>query len=195
MNALISGQAATAIYFEEGKTFSIHIGSDLRVEREDAEIDLIFADATDVSQFTDLAFQDVKVKLQTAWEQERSLQLIFILLDKDEDRETKIVAAEYLNDNVSNPLIQDFIANYLYAAPLPASTNIIGAIDLCDANRLIEVRQFLNMLHEDQSEIRKKVNAWENLPSSLFDGPDDKRRLYRKAVKAGAFQAICEGSP
>ncbi len=189
MKALISGQAATAVYFDNNRAYSTNLDSgESFIEREEWEVLLLFADADDIQQLDSESSTEILRELQQAWEKDRSLQLILILLDSSEDKETRLLAADCFNEFFSNNKIQEYIANRLYSTPLPPSADLVGAIQVCSEQSLTVAEEFLNTLKEDQKEIYKRYKAWEELPLALFGSPDDKQSFYFDAVRFGAFR-------
>lgn len=189
MKAILSGQTAVAVCIENDQFHSISIDSpETWRERHDWEIPLLFSDATDMLQLENMSRSQVLEKLEIAWAQDRSLQLILILLDHDEESETRIEAAECLDDFFSQAEVREYVENHLYSASLPSNADLSGAIQICTVASLAKVMDFLRALQSDQEEIAKRVAAWEALPISLFDNPTSKQDFYYEAVKYGAFR-------
>jgi tetratricopeptide (TPR) repeat protein len=189
MKAILSGQTALAICIENDQFHSISIDSpETWRERHDWEIPLLFADATDMLQLENVSRSQVLEKLEITWAQDRTLQLILILLDKKEEPETRLEAAECLDDFLNQAEVREYVENHLYSAPLPSSADLNGAIQICKEISLAKVLDFLHALQSDQEEISKRVVAWEALPISLFDNPTSKQDFYYEAVRYGAFR-------
>lgn len=189
MKAILSGQTAVAVCIENDQFHSISIDSpETWNERHDWEIPLLFANATDMFQLENVSRSQVSEKLEIAWAQDRSLQLILILLDQEEESETRLEAAECLDDFLNQAEMRGYVENHLYSASLPSNADLNGAIQICTAVLLAKVMDFLHSLQSDQEEISKRVAAWEALPISLFDNPTSKQNFYYDAVRYGAFR-------
>lgn len=189
MKAILSGQTAVAVCIENDQFYSISIDApESWSERQEWEIPLLFADATDMLQLENISRSQVLEKLEIAWAQDRSLQLILILLDHEEESETRLESAECLDDFLNQAEVREYVENHLYSAPLPSNADLSGAIQICTAVSLAKVMDFLHALRSDQEEISKRVAAWEALPISLFDNPTSKQDFYYEAVRYGAFR-------
>ena len=189
MKAILSGQTAVAVCIQNDQFYSINIDSpETWSERQNWEIPLLFADATDMIQLENTSRSQVLEKLEIAWAQDRSLQLILILLDQKEESETRLEAAECLDDFLNQAEVREYVENHLYSAPLHSNADLNGAIQISTAVSLAKVMDFLHALQSYQEEISKRVGAWEALPISLFDNPTSKQDFYYEAVKYGAFR-------
>lgn len=189
MKALISGQVATAVLVDGEHFFSFDLDTPGEtVRREVWEIPLLLADATDIQEIDNTSELAAIEELELAWTKDRTLQLILILLDSDEEAENRLNAAECLNEFLSNVTVNEYIANRLYSSPLPSDADIPYAIEVCSNASLREVREFLIVLKGDQQEISRRYNAWLRLPISLFGTPEDKDDFYFDAVRFGAFR-------
>jgi len=189
MKAILSGQTAAAICIEDGQFYSISLdSSEIWSERHEWEIPLLFADATDILQLENVPRSEVLEKLKLAWAQDRSLQLILILLDCDEEPQTRREAAECLDDFLNQDEVKKYVENHLYSSPLPSNADLNSAIQLSTGSSSAKVTEFLRALQSDQEEISKRFAAWEALPISLFDNPTSKREFYNDAVRYGAFR-------
>lgn len=188
MKALISGQAATAVLVDGEQFYSLKLDEPRQViKREEWEISLLLADADDIQQIDDAVEAIVFEELELAWEKDRGLQLILILLDSQEEAETRLSAAECLNEFLSSSAVSEYIANHLYSAPLPPTADTTSALRLCSTAECETAASFLQTLEEDQDEIGRRHQAWLNLPTSLFGGANEKKAFHFDAVRFGAF--------
>jgi len=191
MRALISGQASTAVLFCDERVYSVTLDApENRREREEWEILWLFADTTDVEQVECEDEPKVLQTLELAWEKDRSLQLIIILLDSKEDIELRLSAATCLDPFLENSSVREFVENRMYSAPLPSSADLAGAIHQCSESKLQFVTALLLALDEDQVAINQRVSAWEALPTSLFGGSAEKVAFHSDAVHFGAFRVF-----
>ncbi len=189
MNAILSGQSAVAVCIEPEQLYSISLNSpESWTLRHEWELPHLFADATDIIQLENTSRSEVLEKLKLGWVQNRSLQLILILLDHEEESQTRLEAAECLDDSLDQDEVRRYVENYIYSAPLPSTADLNGAIQLSADSSLAHITQFLSILQSDQEEISKRVAAWEALPISLFGNPASKRNFYYQAVRYGAFR-------
>jgi tetratricopeptide (TPR) repeat protein len=189
MKAILSGQTAAAICIEDGQFYSISLDSpEIWSERHEWEIPLLFADATDILQLENVPRSEVLEKLKLAWAQDRSLQLILILLDCDEEPQTRLEAAGCLDDFLNQDEVRKYVENHLYAAPLPSTADLNSAIQISADSSLAHVAEFLSRLQSDQEAISKRFAAWEALPITLFDNTTSKQQFYYEAVRYGAFR-------
>jgi tetratricopeptide (TPR) repeat protein len=191
VKALISGQAAAAVLIDSGRFYSLTLDQPDRVtERTEWEVAHLLADAGDILQIENAPQSRILEELEVAWEKDRGLQLFLILLDPREEIETRVTAAECLDEFLSSSVVQEFLANRLYSAPLPAEADVIGAKGLCLQQHLEGLMSFIQMLEDDQEEIQKRHATWSTLPASLFESPEDKNLFYFDAVRFGAFRVF-----
>ncbi|MFZ3138859.1 MAG: tetratricopeptide repeat protein [Thermodesulfovibrionales bacterium] len=189
MKAILSGQTAVAVCIQDDQFYSISIDSPENwSERQNWEIPILFANATDMIQLENTSRSQVLEILEVAWAQDRSLQLILILLDQKEESETRREAAECLDEFFNQAEMREYVENHLYSAPLSSDADLNGAIEICAAASLAKVMDFLDALQSDQEEISKRVGAWEALPIGLFDTSTSKQDFHCEAVKYGAFR-------
>lgn len=186
MKALISGQAGIAVCIENGQFYSLNVDSlDTWSELHECEIRRLISDANDLLQLDNASRSDVFTKLKVEWAQDRSLQLVLILLDKEEETEIRIEAAECLNDFFNQEEVTNYVANRLYSSPLPLSADLNGAVQLSSGFSLVTT--FFSTLQKDQDEISKRVTAWNALPNSLFEN-NDKSTFHADAIRHGVFR-------
>lgn len=189
MKALVSGQAATAVLIDGGRFYSLNLEEPERItERQQFEVNLLLADATDIKQLDHTSRSAIIEELQLEWDLDRGLQLTLILLDSEEDVDTSFSAAECLDELLVNSSVRDYVANRLYSAPLPHTADLPRALKVCRERRFERLEEFLKELESNQAEIEERFNAWVNLPASLFGSADEKKRFHSDAVRFGAFR-------
>ena len=188
MKALISGQFATAFILDRDGATSIHVDNLAeRSERSEHDVKWFLHEATDVQVLEDTTSDQVISELERAWERDRSLHLMLILLDPAEDSDTRVLACECLSDLFLSDH-SAFLENYFYAAPLPRNSDLEGALRYARRSNAESVEKFLVELKNDQPEIVRRCEAWNSLLLDFFADQDDKN-FYRIAVaKAGAFR-------
>ncbi|MHB1703517.1 MAG: tetratricopeptide repeat protein [bacterium] len=191
MKAILSGQAGTAVCFEDNRFFSVTLDSEepLWVELKKWDVSYLFADYNDIIETEYASRSEVLEKLEIAWKQDRGLQLTLIALDSEEHQETRIEAIECLNNLVNRLEVIEYIENRLYSAPMPNNADLEGAISLSNRMLLNKTKDFfLNILNE-QDEILKRYNAWNDLPDNIFDDTvGSKQDFFYEAIRYGAFR-------
>ncbi|OGW46535.1 MAG: hypothetical protein A2Y66_09065 [Nitrospirae bacterium RBG_13_41_22] len=189
MKAILSGQTAIAVCIEGENLYSISLDSpESWIAHQKWKLPHLFADAADILQIEDVSRSEVMDKLKLEWAQDRSLQLILILLDHKEELQTRLEAAECLDDFLNQDEVRKYVENHLYSSPLPSTADLNGAIRLSENSLLSHLTEFLNTFQSDQEEISKRFAAWEALPINLFGNPTIKRDYYYEAVRHGAFR-------
>jgi len=189
MNAILSGQTGIAVLIDGGQlhSYSLNAPESWNV-RHEWEIPLLFADADDIIQLENISQTQAIETLKLEWAKDRSLQLTLILLDPEEERQTRFEASECLDAFFNQGDVRTYVENHLYSAPLPSIEDLNGAIQISKDASLTHIEEFLYALKDNQDEIAKRFAAWEALPVSLFGGPNDKNIFYYEAVKHGAFR-------
>jgi tetratricopeptide (TPR) repeat protein len=189
LKALISGQVAVAVLIDGERYYSVNLDEPAHfTERQEFEVPLLLAEANDIQQLNDVTQSSVVGELQAAWEKDRGLQLVLLLLDSQEDTDTKISAADCLNDFLGSDSVQEYIANRLYSAPLPPIADLESAIRLSNDSGYERVVNFLRVLRDDQVEIERRYRIWNDLPVSMFGGTAEKEHFRFDAVRFGAFR-------
>jgi tetratricopeptide (TPR) repeat protein len=189
MKAILSGQTAIAVTIEGEDLYSISVNSpESWTPRQEWELPRLFAHASDVLQLENVSRSEVIDKLKSEWVQDRSLQLILMLLDPDEESQTRLEAAECLDEFLNRYEVKKYVENYLYSSPLPSTADLDRAIQLSIDSSLAHLTEFLLILQSNQEEISKRCAAWEALPIRLFGNPASKEDFYHEAVRHGAFR-------
>ncbi len=189
MKAILSGQSAIAVCIEDSKFYSISLDEETWAERNECDIPFLFANAADIFQIEYTSRSEVLKKLETAWEQDRCLQLTLITLDKEENETTRIEAIECLNGLLSKAEVKEYVENRLYSAPMPTGSDLDGAIKLSKLESLEITTNFLLTIQNDQEEILKRYNVWNDLPYKIFgETLNNKRDFYYEAIRYGAFR-------
>jgi tetratricopeptide (TPR) repeat protein len=189
MKAILSGQTAVAVTIEDEHLYSISLNSpDSWTPRQGWELPCLFAHASDILRLENVSRSEVIDKLKSEWAQDRCLQLILILLDPEEESQTRLEAAECVDEFLKQDEVRKYVQNYLYSSPLPSTASLNSAIQLSIDSSLAHLTEFLRTLQSDQKEISERCAAWEALPISLFDNPSSKQDFYYEAVRHGAFR-------
>ncbi len=188
MKAILSGQTAVAVTIEDEHLYSISLNSpESWTPRQEWEVPCLFAHASDILQLENVPRSEVIDKLKSEWAQDRCLQLILMLLDPEEESQTRLEAAECLDEFLNQDEVRTYVENHLYSSPLPSTADLDSAIQLSIDSSLAHLTEFLHILQSNQEEISKRCAAWEALPISLFGNPTSKQDFYYEAVRHGAF--------
>jgi hypothetical protein len=120
--------------------------------------------------------------------------LALITIDGDAARENRLSSAKCLIDLLRTSLVIDFVRNRLYAAPLPATADLRGAMEMAGSSGSAEFANLLRQVSADQELIRRNRLAWDALRSDLFGGPVEKERFGFAAVESGMFRLLARGN-
>ncbi|TKJ37930.1 hypothetical protein CEE37_13275 [candidate division LCP-89 bacterium B3_LCP] len=188
MNALISGQAGIAIFVETTGAFVVDIDSpDQERSLPKTSIPYVFNGASDVKLLKSVKRKKALETLELEWRKDRALQLMLILIDDEDDIETKREAAECLTELLSDKQVFEFLSNRMFSAPFPDDTNLEIAYK-CGAQAEPVIR-LLDELSKNQIEIDLYRQEWDNLSPDLFDDDEDvKSELFHRIVEEGIFR-------
>ena len=189
MKAIISGQAAVAVFFDGEKMWSVNLDNlDKKIRCSESDLRFLFAGVTDLVELEDVTEEEALKELEQAWKKDRAMHLILILLDNEEAEETRQLAAECLEEFLPDSEVEEFVFNRMYAAPLPNEADLPGAMRYAEEVQGTYLHQLLNQLKSDQSEITHLCNAWNALPIKLFGSLEDVDTFKQAAIRAGAFR-------
>ena len=190
MYALISGQAAQAVLVNQNKVFLYRLDDDIDtsgVEIPVTDIPRVFQACTDVRKVHPVTTAGVRQELESDWAKDRALHLMMILLDPQEEHENRRLASECINDLFVDSAVQQFVALFMYASPLPDVGQLNTASDIATTAVNDRVLAFVQQLAMNQAAIRKRCEAWDNIPLSLFSSYSHKDEMRRVMVNEGAF--------
>jgi len=193
MDALVSGQAGVAIFVQGNEALLVSIDAP---ETESAcspnSIPYLLGCADDVVEFKAVSKKTALLQLQLAWKFDRALHLILILLDRDEERDTKFMAAECIPDLIADIQVQERLENVLYSCKIHNAQGLDEARDFfLDDDRLPELLRELKSNQEIIGTIRQ---SWDELSLELFETPVEKEVFRLAAVHAGAFRLLAKNS-
>lgn len=187
MNVLISGQAGTAAIIQGNEARVVRI--DDKDNEKITPVNLLyryFMGATDVSEFKIASESLVYEQLELSWKFDRALQLLLILLDKNEDVETSSMAVECLRDFFESNDVLEYVNSSLYASPLPQNADLEKAFNFAvDKERILLL---LEDLKKYQKEIQKYSHAWDSISTEIFGSLDSKNEFKRKMIMNGTFK-------
>jgi tetratricopeptide (TPR) repeat protein len=191
VNAIISGQAGLAILLDGGSVYSVDIDSPAeQVRRELADIRHLIGGVRDAYWLRGTTQANAIAELKAAWQRDRSLQLLLLLLDEDEEIDLRKEAAECLDDLLSGERGREQLGSIMYSAPLPDLDAAEGALGLVKPEGALA--KFLMKLIAAQPAITQWCSAWEALPADVCEGPEEKQLLRLRAIRAGAFRIFVE---
>jgi tetratricopeptide (TPR) repeat protein len=193
MRALISGQAGIAVLIDGEACSSIEVHSSGWVPRAASDVAYLLGDAGDLVELDGTTKDEVTRELETAWLKDRSLHLALIALDREAASENRRSAVECLSDLLMDSPVTDFVRNRLYAAPLPASADLSGALEVAVSSGSTRFAVVLEGVRTDQELIRRNRLAWDALRPDLFGGAAEKERFGFAAVESGMFRLLAQG--
>ena len=152
----------------------------------------VFAGASDVQSFSDVTQTEAVDRLQHAWRIDRALQLTLILLDHEDSGETRIMAAECVEEFFQYPEVHEFVANRLFSAPLPIEADVRGAILFAQQANATTLASFLEQLDAHQPQIAQVRVAWNDLDLTDLGDTASRRRFEVTAIQCGLFRRFVE---
>ena len=189
MNAVISGRAGVALLVQGPNLSSLHIDEpkDEPIPRRPEEHHLLLGEGTDLEFLEEVDAATVRQRMELAVLREEALDVSMLLLDGELDDAIRIQAAADLEECLAeDPLVLELLENILYAAPLPETADLPGALR-CAQNRVQSVLPFLRQLEIHQSAIRRIRQVWDALPKRFFDNGVDRRDAMTICLRAGFF--------
>jgi len=193
MRALISGQAGIAVLIDGEACSSIEAHSSEPVLRAARDVAHLLSDAGDLFELEGISKDDAVRALEAAWLKDRSLHLALIALDRESASENRQSAVECLSELLKDSPVRDFVRNRLYAAPLPPSADLRGALHLAGSSGSTRFAGVLEEVRADQELIRRNRLAWDALRPDLFGGIAEKERFGFVAVESGMFRLLAQG--
>jgi tetratricopeptide (TPR) repeat protein len=109
------------------------------------------------------------------------------LLDPAENHQIRREISDCLEGLLSDSQVLEYVANRLYFAPLPASSDLPGAIQVTVSTSPV-LGDFLAELGDHQVLIRDRHEAWRGLSDGVFVDPERRERYRIAAVEVGAFR-------
>ena len=193
MRALISGQAGIAVLIDGEACSSIEVHSSGSVPRAARDVAYLLGDASDLVELEGISEDDAARELEVAWLKDRSIHLALIALDREAASENRRSAVVCLSDLLKDSPISDVVRNRLYAAPLPPSADLPGALHLAGSSGSTRFAGVLEEVQADQDLIRRSRLAWDALRPDLFGGTTQKERFGFVAVESGMFRLLAQG--
>ncbi len=193
MRAILSGQSGLALLGDDDAVWAVSVEEpEVRTPCNWRDATYLLADADDVVELPDVSQQAALDVLEQAWRRDRALRLMLILLDREEDEETRTMAAECVDDHFASERVREYVTNRLYVAPLPASAELGRANQLAGDTNAPRVVAFLAKLETDQAVIARTRRAWDEIDPDKFEADAGKARFEAVAVDAGTFRRLTE---
>src|SRR5271166_1495898 len=123
MDAVVSGQAASAAFVEGNEVSVVRFGDEAPAQSSFEAIGRIFGNCTDVQFLAGTKKEIVQNALRKSWSFDRAMRLALIVLDDAEYAETKQEAALHLEELLEDPEVKGSVANQLTWTPLPPATS------------------------------------------------------------------------
>ena len=193
MDALVSGQAATAAFVEGNDVNLFRFGDEGSSPSSFEAIGRIFANCTDVQLFEGTRKEVAKAALQKSWSVDRAMRLALIILDDAEYAETKQEAASNLEELFGNPEVKAAIANQLAWTPLPTETSSVFDEEFFAGYP--KVLSFFSELFGKQPVVKVFHDAWDALPDELFDSSVGRPSFREICISRGVFKKLTEAEP
>lgn len=193
MDALVSGQAGIAIFLRGNEASLVSMDAlESEVVCPPSSIPHLLAGTCDVLELKSISKEKAIRQLQLAWQFDRALHLLLILLDSDEEDETRMMAAEHVLGLLTDAQVRERLENVLYSSRIPNPS----AID--EARRFFKsfgaFPELLEDLQGSQPTIELLQRNWERLPISLFENPEDRKRFRVLAIHSGVFRLLAKSS-
>ena len=196
MKALISGQAGLALLIDDGKCWSVSVEEpDLATPCAWEEFHYLLSSSDDVVSMEATTADDARAELQRAWSRDRALQMTLILLDREEDTEIREMAAECLEERLSDPSIPERLLNRLCESPLPDQADHLSAVRIADAGPFTRTASLLAELLRLQPAVFAVCAAFEDLDDSLLVPAEfpSRAHLRRWLSDRGVFRRLANG--
>jgi len=192
VDALISGQAEVAVLIEPDSMRRFHVDDpETLVPCARSDVPYLFANVDDVVRLSATTHDAARRELERLWQQDRGMHLLLILLDREEEQDTRREAAECLEDLLgieAVEAVETFLGDRLYARPLPAQGDPAAACRLARAANAGRVVRFVEDLDSNQPYVLDRRTAWDSLPQGLFACAADKRAFDDLLIARGYFR-------
>jgi hypothetical protein len=155
MNALVSGQAGVVVLSDGDQlhSFTIDNPNEL-IPRRESDLRFLFGGATDVIELHETDSLQSHALLVRLWKQDRALHLALILLDPSAESPTRLSAASCLDEFLDVMEVEVFLANLLFAAPLPTDSDLPGAFSCANEAASARLISFLDRLQSLQPQVQ-----------------------------------------
>ena len=194
MHAEISGQLGLALLDEGRQTFLLNIDEPEAVRLVTREYGYrLFRDAGDRRTLKSANRSEVWKSLKLAWSQDRALQLLLIALDHAETLELRHEAIEFVESQLDQTEIVDFLNARLWSSPMPDEADLLGTIGL--ASTALRLKSLLESVRDHQFQIQCVREAWDNLHDHGLEDPGAKRQIEDRLIALGVFYRLAAADP
>ena len=189
MNAIVSGQARTALLINDDTLLSFDIDTpDILKPRRESDFRFLFGEATDLRLIQNTQQEDVLNELRADYYKTSALDLALMFLDKDIS-ETKPLIAEALEEFFDDENIIVYLDSIFYAKTLPPDADAENALIACE-NAFPKTYDWLSTLIVKQNDIAWLRETWDAIATDVF-GDEEKRADFQKAiVHEGIFREL-----
>jgi tetratricopeptide (TPR) repeat protein len=195
MQAIVSGQAGLAVLIDGESVYSIEANDPgVDTPRDRTELLHLFAGATDVVEFPVEDRAAAVRRLEFDWNCDRALRMTLILLDPEEDSETRVLAAECVENRLSDQAVRNWLVARLYQAVMPESGDLAGSIDLTSSDELPLIQKLLIELQADQPHIQAAVEAWDEVAVPTGGNSLNKPELFDRLIASGACYQVARAA-
>jgi tetratricopeptide (TPR) repeat protein len=187
MDALVSAVAARIVFIEGEE--ATYIDAETPGTRTRTTLDALpylLMGAYDVAELKDTSESDAFGCLLRKWNEDRALRMLDIVIDSDEELDTRCEAAGYLSAFLKDTKTLETIKNRAYAIPLDVGASVAEIGDQGS------VSDFIDTLLMDQDAIGRIRKCWDEIPSSFFRDADQRRAFEWEAVDKGVFRMFAE---
>ena len=188
MNAILSGRSGRALIIEADslKSFDLNNPSKI-VPRQKADLPYLFGEAADLRILENTSLESVERELRDERNFTWGLELTLISLDAELPRDIRKEAIVALEELFATKKTVQRVENVLYAAVLPKTADLKGALELCDT---VLTKKFLRRLEKYQPKIFVASQVWESIAIERFGSASDLDELKAIAVREGLFRAL-----
>jgi tetratricopeptide (TPR) repeat protein len=191
MDAVISGRSGTALLVEGNSLLSFDVDNpDTLVRRRQSDLPFLFGDAGDLQVLENVALDQIKRQLEFEYNSACALDLFLILLDPELSTGLRDEAAQELEILFTDTRIIERVEYTMYARPLPASADILGAIERSDRLEVTATLSALQDLFDRQPFVREVSHTWNGILAEEFGDDEQKIEFQRTAVREGLFRSL-----
>jgi hypothetical protein len=133
-----------------------------------------------------IELDEVPARLELHWKKHRCLSLCLLLLDRESQAESRVLAMDAAEELLAAREVGRFLRARLFVAPMPEEGDLPHAIDRVKGRAPV-LEEILREVDLHQAEIRRCRAAWDDLPVELFGDEPQKEEAAFALVEAGAF--------
>lgn len=187
---LISGEAGVAVLLDGERVRSFHVDDSYWAERQLSDIARLFEGCADVITVEGLKEQEVPERLKLEWRRNHCLLLCLLLLKAKSDPEARRLAVKDTEHFLGDDAVYSFIEARLFAAAMPSSADLPGAVMLAHKAGTIRLLALLQEVQAMQGEIAQCRASWDAVPAEFLGGALQKEMLAFALVHGGAFKKV-----